>query len=77
MHVDKQLGLKLEEQQVPTPVMVVDSVNEQPSDNPPDLAKAHAADSAADRIRSGQRQALAAAWADDHAAVADAARRAI
>lgn len=37
--VDKQLGLKLEEKQVPTPVMVVDSVNEKPSDNQPNLAE--------------------------------------
>lgn len=37
--IDKQLGLKLEEQKVPTPVIVVDQVNEKPSDNPPDLAK--------------------------------------
>jgi uncharacterized protein (TIGR03435 family) len=32
--VDKQLGLKLEEQKIPLPVVVVDSVNEKPSDNP-------------------------------------------
>ena len=38
--VEKQLGLKLEERQVPTPVMVVDSVNEKPSPNPPGLAEA-------------------------------------
>jgi len=37
--IDKQLGLKLEEQKVPTSVIVVDQVNEKPSDNPPDLAK--------------------------------------
>jgi uncharacterized protein (TIGR03435 family) len=37
--IDKQLGLKLEEQKVPTPVIVVDQVNEKPRDNPPDLAK--------------------------------------
>lgn len=36
--VDKQLGLKLEEQKVPTPVLVVDRVNEKPTDNPPDAA---------------------------------------
>jgi len=30
--VDKQLGLKLEEKQVPTPVIVVDSVNQKPSE---------------------------------------------
>src|SRR5262249_48378208 len=35
--VDKQLGLKLEEQKLPTPVMVVDQVNRKPTDNPPDL----------------------------------------
>jgi uncharacterized protein (TIGR03435 family) len=38
--VEKQLGLKLEERQVPTPVIVVDSVNEQPSPNPPGVAEA-------------------------------------
>ena len=38
--MEKQLGLKLEERQVPTPVIVVDSVNEKPSDNPPGLAEA-------------------------------------
>ena len=32
--MEKQLGLKLVERQVPTPVMVVDSVNEKPSPNP-------------------------------------------
>jgi uncharacterized protein (TIGR03435 family) len=37
--VEKQLGLKLEEKPVPTPVIVVDSVNEKPSDNPPGLAE--------------------------------------
>jgi len=38
--IDKQLGLKLEEKQIPTPVVVVDSVNEKPSENPPGLAEA-------------------------------------
>jgi uncharacterized protein (TIGR03435 family) len=33
--MEKQLGLKLEERQVPTPVMVVDSVNQKPGENPP------------------------------------------
>jgi uncharacterized protein (TIGR03435 family) len=37
--MEKQLGLKLEERQVPTPVMVVDSVNEKPSENPPGTAE--------------------------------------
>jgi uncharacterized protein (TIGR03435 family) len=32
--VDKQLGLKLEEQKIPLPVIVVDSANEKPADNP-------------------------------------------
>jgi uncharacterized protein (TIGR03435 family) len=36
--MEKQLGLKLEERQVPTPVMIVDSVNQKPSDNPPGTA---------------------------------------
>jgi uncharacterized protein (TIGR03435 family) len=38
--VDKQLGLKLEERQVPTPVLVLDSVNRMPSANPPGTAEA-------------------------------------
>jgi uncharacterized protein (TIGR03435 family) len=38
--VEKQLGLKLEERQIPTPVIVVESVNEKPSDNPPGVAEA-------------------------------------
>lgn len=33
--VDKQLGLKLEPQKVAVPVIVVDSVNQKPTDNPP------------------------------------------
>jgi uncharacterized protein (TIGR03435 family) len=33
----KQLGLKLEAGKVPTPVIVVDSVNRKPTDNPPDV----------------------------------------
>jgi uncharacterized protein (TIGR03435 family) len=37
--VDKQLGLKLELQKHPAPVLVVDSVNERPTDNPPEVAK--------------------------------------
>jgi uncharacterized protein (TIGR03435 family) len=36
--MEKQLGLKLEERQVPTPVMVVDSVYEKPGENPPGTA---------------------------------------
>jgi uncharacterized protein (TIGR03435 family) len=36
--IDKQLGLKLEEQKIPTSVIVVDQVNLKPTDNPPDLA---------------------------------------
>ena len=38
--VDKQLGLKLEERQIPTPVIMVESVNEKPTDNPPGVAVA-------------------------------------
>ncbi len=38
--IEKQLGLKLEERQVPTPVLIVDSVNEKPSENPPGAAEA-------------------------------------
>ena len=37
--IEKQLGLKLEERQVPTPVLVVESVNEKPGDNPPGTAE--------------------------------------
>ena len=37
--VEKQLGLKLEQKQIPTPVIVVDSANQKPTDNPPDLAE--------------------------------------
>jgi uncharacterized protein (TIGR03435 family) len=36
--IDKQLGLKLEHREVPTPVVVVDSVNQRPSPNPPATA---------------------------------------
>jgi uncharacterized protein (TIGR03435 family) len=36
--VEKQLGLKLEERQVPTPVIVVDRVEESPIANPPGTA---------------------------------------
>jgi uncharacterized protein (TIGR03435 family) len=35
--IDKQLGLKLEEQKIPTPVLVVDGVNQNPTANAPDL----------------------------------------
>jgi uncharacterized protein (TIGR03435 family) len=38
--VDKQLGLKLDPMKVPTPVVVVDSVNRKPSDNPPGVTTA-------------------------------------
>jgi len=38
--VEKQLGLKLEEKPVATPVIVVDSVNRKPTDNPPGVAEA-------------------------------------
>jgi uncharacterized protein (TIGR03435 family) len=37
--VDKQLGLKLELQKVPTPVIVVDSVNQKPTGNPPGVTE--------------------------------------
>jgi uncharacterized protein (TIGR03435 family) len=37
---EKQLGLKLEKTQVPTPVMVVESVLETPTPNPPGVAEA-------------------------------------
>jgi uncharacterized protein (TIGR03435 family) len=36
--VDNQLGLKLQEQKIATPVLIVDKVNEKPTANPPDLA---------------------------------------
>jgi len=38
--VEKQLGLKLEERQVATPVLVIESVNRQPTGNPPGTAEA-------------------------------------
>ena len=38
--IEKQLGLKLEERQIPTPVIVVDSVNQKPTPNPPGVAEA-------------------------------------
>lgn len=38
--VEKQLGLKLEKREVPTPVIVVDSVNEKPTPDGPDVAEA-------------------------------------
>jgi uncharacterized protein (TIGR03435 family) len=37
--VDKQLGLKLERQTAPRPVLIVDSVDQKPTPNPPNLAK--------------------------------------
>jgi uncharacterized protein (TIGR03435 family) len=37
--VDKQLGLKLEQQSIPSPVLVVDSANQKPSDNPSGVAQ--------------------------------------
>jgi uncharacterized protein (TIGR03435 family) len=37
--VDKELGLKLEAQKVPASVMVVDSADEKPKPNPPEVAK--------------------------------------
>src|SRR4029077_564602 len=36
--IDKQLGLTLLRQQAPQPVLVVESLNEQPSANPPGIA---------------------------------------
>jgi len=35
--IDKQLGLKLNTARIPTPVIIVDSVNRKPTDNPPDV----------------------------------------
>jgi uncharacterized protein (TIGR03435 family) len=35
--IDNQLGLKLERAQIPTPVIIVDSVNQKPTENPPDV----------------------------------------
>lgn len=37
--IEKQLGLKLEEKQVPTPVLVVDKVERKPAENPPGTAE--------------------------------------
>lgn len=36
--IDKQLGLRLEQQKIPTSVLVVDRVNEKPTDNAADIA---------------------------------------
>jgi uncharacterized protein (TIGR03435 family) len=36
--VDSQLGMKLDLQKIPTPVIVVDRVNQKPSDNPPGVS---------------------------------------
>lgn len=38
--LDKQLGLKLEQRPEPTQVLIVDSVNRKPSENPPGVAEA-------------------------------------
>jgi uncharacterized protein (TIGR03435 family) len=38
--VDKELGLKLEPQRIPAPVLIVDSVNEKPTGNPPEVTSA-------------------------------------
>jgi uncharacterized protein (TIGR03435 family) len=38
--IEKQLGLKLEQRQIPTPVLVVDSVERKPTENPPGVAQA-------------------------------------
>ncbi|HXE61950.1 MAG TPA: TIGR03435 family protein [Bryobacteraceae bacterium] len=38
--IEKQLGLKLEQRPVPTPVLVVESVNENPAPDPPGTAEA-------------------------------------
>lgn len=35
--LDNQLGLKLERAQIPTPVIIVDRVNQKPTGNPPDV----------------------------------------
>jgi uncharacterized protein (TIGR03435 family) len=37
--VDKQLGLKLDPEKVPVPVLIVDSASEKPTDNPPGVAQ--------------------------------------
>jgi len=37
--LEKQLGLRLEQATTPMPVIVVDSVNQRPTDNPPDVTK--------------------------------------
>ncbi len=38
--VEKQLGLKLEQRPIPTPVLIVDKVNRKPAENPPGTAEA-------------------------------------
>ncbi len=37
--LEKQLGLKLDASTIPLPVIVVDSVNQKPTENPPEVAK--------------------------------------
>ncbi len=37
--VDKQLGLKFESQNAPTPVIIVDRVNQKPTENPPGVTQ--------------------------------------
>jgi uncharacterized protein (TIGR03435 family) len=63
---EKQLGLKLEEKQIPTPVIVVESVNQKPTADPSGLAEVlpdipppteFEVHSAAHRIRSCHREA--------------------
>ncbi len=44
--MEKQLGLKLEERQVPTPVLMVESVEQKPSANPPGTEEALLANAA-------------------------------
>ena len=53
--VDRQLGLRLERQETPTPVIVVDHVNQKPTANLPDIAKSLPVGPGG--VRSGIRQA--------------------
>ncbi len=55
--LDQQLDLTLEEQLVPAPALVVDSVNRTPTPNAADTRSCDAGDSDRDAVRSCQRQA--------------------
>ena len=49
--IDKQLGLKLDLEDAPIPVLVIDHVNEDPTDNAPDIAQKSHTDAANQNLR--------------------------